>query len=317
MKDYFPPKPLDYAGFIAELTELQRYSLSEESLQWRPDSIGFLKWRASLFDLLARIKKAGYDDVRCEVEDRQFQYYGTGEEKHAKNFFNKAIDETNIEMQLIIDNFTKHGDPHAAKPFDYAAFVAEISDLVARAERLKERDHEATVFREWRHETQDAINRVRRLRYPVACGLAQRTFMTRRIDGSLEVFNRDMEDTLIELRLIVKNFNKHGAPEVDTPLTFGKAPRVEDDKTDESMVAEAKPGEIVLPDKMSIPWIWHNSHWSVPVAAGSALIAVFSAGTVFGGTKAGQTVLSWFTPTPPTATATVQSPAHPLGAPAK
>lgn len=114
MVDYFPKKPLDYPAFVEELRELMEYSLSDDALQWSADSIGFRKWKESLLDLLARIAKVGYTDVRCDVEDRAFAYFGPGDAKHAKKVFNKAVDDTNIEMQLIIQNFKKHGDPHAS-----------------------------------------------------------------------------------------------------------------------------------------------------------------------------------------------------------
>ena len=39
------------------------------------------------------------------------------------------------------------------------------------------------------------------------------------------------------------------------------------------------------------------------VGAITVIVTVFSAGTVFGGTKAGQTVLSWFWPPPAITTA--------------
>jgi len=114
MKDYFPPKPLDYPGFVEDLRDLLDEAGSLEAIgTWSPDDNSFRRWRSKLIDLLVRISKAGYMDVRCEVEDRAFKYCGPGDDKYAAKVFEQAVDDTMIELQLIVDNFVNHGAPKA------------------------------------------------------------------------------------------------------------------------------------------------------------------------------------------------------------
>src|SRR6516164_11457711 len=108
-------------------------------------------------------------------------------------------------------------DYFPTKPFDYAAFVDEITDLVEVGETLHERHSASEGFRRWQHELQDLINRTRRIGYPVNCGVAQRHFssdFSDLADNPVELnstaFERDMADTLMEQRLIIANFRKYG-----------------------------------------------------------------------------------------------------------
>ncbi len=119
MRDYFPPKSLNYAAFVEELGELHDEAIAIESVGvWNPRHVAFRRWKARLFDLLARIRKACYEDIRCDVEDRDFNYDGPEGDHgvHARKVFDDAMEDTLIELKLIIDNFNKYGDPSPIKP---------------------------------------------------------------------------------------------------------------------------------------------------------------------------------------------------------
>jgi len=112
MTDYFKPKPLDYLAFVVELRQLIDEARGLETIgRWDANDNVFRRWRAKLIDLLAQIRKAGYKDVRCEVGAVEFAYYGPGDAKYAARHFERHLDDTLIEIQLIVDNYDKYGDP--------------------------------------------------------------------------------------------------------------------------------------------------------------------------------------------------------------
>lgn len=57
--------------------------------------------------------------------------------------------------------------PPPPKPFDYAAFIADINRLIEQGSNMgaMRRAHTSSSFRAWRHEVEDASERIRRLRY--------------------------------------------------------------------------------------------------------------------------------------------------------
>jgi hypothetical protein len=103
--------------------------------------------------------------------------------------------------------------------FDYAAFVEELRTLIVRgsALRVDERKLDSESFRRWRHETKDLIDRINRLRYDINCSIASRAFQVRSYSSvsareQQQAFDRDFEDTLSELDLVVSRFDKYGDP---------------------------------------------------------------------------------------------------------
>lgn len=103
--------------------------------------------------------------------------------------------------------------------FDYAAFIEELRMLFARGKALRtdERNLDSEIFRRWRHETRDLIDRINRLRYDIKCSIETRAFQVLSYSsvsakGQQQAFDRDFEDTLSELDLVVARFDKYGDP---------------------------------------------------------------------------------------------------------
>lgn len=110
-------KPFDYAAFINELTVL-RDSFANPPLNHRThDSLEFKQWRHQIGDLIERIESRGYD-INCRIGQRRFRVmsYGAISPRELQKAFDNAHAETMIELNTIISNFEKYGDPRATSP---------------------------------------------------------------------------------------------------------------------------------------------------------------------------------------------------------
>ena len=74
-------------------------------------SASFRRWKLRLTDLLDNIERLGYD-VRCGVAQRVFaNMYGSGSDKAWVHH----MTETQQELELIIENYEKYGEPPRAR----------------------------------------------------------------------------------------------------------------------------------------------------------------------------------------------------------
>ena len=179
--------------------------------------------------------------------------------------------------------------------FDYAAFIDELGGLVARARgfRADERSLAGDSFRRWLHETVDLIHRVNRLRYDVNCGIEGRSFQVMSY-GSVskreqqEKFDRDLEDTLAELDLVIDRFRKYGDPREKSGPSGQVAIPVES--------KSVGPEPLVAPEKVTISWLFSNVPvtWFVTLAASYCI--VFGVGMTAASTKLGKAIVEWVTP---------------------
>ncbi|WP_157658342.1 DUF4145 domain-containing protein [Burkholderia ubonensis] len=103
--------------------------------------------------------------------------------------------------------------------FDYSAFIGELRALVERGNEFSagERHRDSESFRRWRHETEDLIHRINRLRYDINCGIGSRAFQVMSYGSVSEreqqmAFDKDFDDTLSELGLVIARFDKYGDP---------------------------------------------------------------------------------------------------------
>jgi len=194
---------------------------------------------------------------------------------------------------------------HNPKPFDYAAFIDELKPLIERGRKFddSDRSHSSQTYRAWRLELLDLIHRVNRLRYDINCGVEGRWFQvmsyaTTSAREQRQAFDRDLEDTLTELELVVSRFDKYGDPRAKSIALAGPGnPAV-------THPTPAKSETLVAPEKVTFAWLWAH----VPLKLFGMLLVsyglVFSAGLTVASTKVGKTIISWFTSeTVPTAAA--------------
>ncbi|WNC94389.1 hypothetical protein RI103_35030 [Paraburkholderia sp. FT54] len=183
--------------------------------------------------------------------------------------------------------------------FDYAAFIDELRELVVRAREFRpdERSLKSESFRRWRHETEELIHRINRLRYDIACGIEGRSFQVMAY-GSISAreqqakFDDDMNDTVAELELAIGRFDKYGDPKVK--------PAARDKDARPAAEVSTRPLPLAVPEKVTIGWLLAHVPvtWYVTLAA--ACVVIFGAGMTVASTKLGKALVEWVTPAPST-----------------
>lgn len=165
------------------------------------------------------------------------------------------------------------------KPFDYHAFIHELRQHHNQSENFdgRQRSPDHQIFKVWRHDLAALINRINGLGYQVNCGIAHRAFDIRAAYAAVSAaakehqFNQDLEDTWIETRAILEDYEKYGDPK--TAISAKQA-----EATANSM-AEPKPKAPLKWDKeATFKWYWENTPAGVLWKAALTLAAVFASG---------------------------------------
>lgn len=103
----------------------------------------------------------------------------------------------------------------------YHQFIDELRPLLGQAQELAhlKQLHEDPAFRKWRHEVTDLLERIEQATYSINCSIRERLFDER---GSyaysptpserLAAYDRDLQDTIVELGTIISRFEKFGDP---------------------------------------------------------------------------------------------------------
>lgn len=170
------------------------------------------------------------------------------------------------------------------KPFDYAAFIEQLMAMVdrARAFTAAERYREDAAFRKWKHEVEDLIARIVRLRYDVNTKLNTRQFQVLGYGSyskgdQQKAFNKDLDDTVMELDVVIENYKRHGDP---------KADKIRPDKglieanAVTAPAAEREP--LKPPEKVTFKWLWEHMSITVGGTLMAAMGIAFTAGITVG-----------------------------------
>ncbi|WP_159053615.1 hypothetical protein [Variovorax sp. PMC12] len=178
--------------------------------------------------------------------------------------------------------------------FDYHVFIARLQKLVDQvAETPQDQRHaKSEWFQMWRLEASDLLKRAQNLhdRSEVASGLPVRDFgKSSGPPYSRQHFREDMDATLREFKLIIKNYEDFGAPMESKSSSASTTTRTLPDEklpsgpaqphvpvTPTSPAVPAMPsvpadGELTIAwliHKMPLPW------WAYIFSAGAALVAV-------------------------------------------
>ncbi len=126
-----PTKPFDYAAFVSEL------GLLIPDGQLFPYDVRngthpvFRKWKLRLEDCLRRMDDLGYA-VNCGVSTRAFAATGFYEDSDAA--FESDMVATLQELELIVENFSRYGDPGPTR--SSKAQAASIAQAVPLAQPL-------------------------------------------------------------------------------------------------------------------------------------------------------------------------------------
>jgi hypothetical protein len=183
--------------------------------------------------------------------------------------------------------------------FDYNAFINELKPLIEQAHEFDadDRHYSSDVFRRWRHEVEDLISRIRRLKYSVNCGLDGRNFY---IEGygshsdreQRDCFDRSLKDTLVELEVVIDRYTKYGDPKAKPtpPVAIAGPGSLTPSLTPEpistiapAMQAQApEPAEPKWPERVTLYWLFKHMPLSAWGTLGALVAGAFSAGLAAG-----------------------------------
>lgn len=225
----------DYAAFIARIRELLAapHFTVKPGVPFNATNPGFVEWKQKVGFAITKIEELGYK-VHCDIRARSFKptsmYRGTpeGRSQWESSYFQRALHETDIELRNIVEHFDQFGAPLLSgrqdvaappKPFDYSAFIEELRESRDVAENFTEaqQHHESNVFKVWKHDLVQLINKARKLGYTVSCNVEVRTFYNRFASGNPypnPQFLQHLHETWIEIDHLVRDFEKYGDPKL-------------------------------------------------------------------------------------------------------
>lgn len=169
------------------------------------------------------------------------------------------------------------------------------------------------VFKEWKHRLIDLLQRIEAQGYEVNCGVRTRHFSplvypmalgpTGKNQRDSEAFFDAVNQTLLELRTIIENFERYGTPPKKRGRE-GATPNL----VDEPSMPKVSP-VLADPQKVTLVWLWQHVPVSMWAAAAALLGASAVAGYAFASTNLGKSVKQWFEPAPETAPSLPNRPA--------
>ena len=126
---------------------------------------------------------------------------------------------------------------------DYRQFVEALQPFVTEARTLfnKPKLDQDDQFRNWRHRLTDLLKRVSEEGYAVNCDIENRSFGLRAGYGyspsdsaRLAAYNRELQDTVVELETIADHYATLGEPKRRLPA-------------------------LKHPEKITLGWVWNNA----------------------------------------------------------
>ena len=150
--------------------------------------------------------------------------------------------------------------------FNYKAFVDEIIRFIEEANNFTtaEKKHDSETFKVWRHGVLDFIYQIEPQKYSINCSLSTRQFHiygygSYSQNSQQQKFDKDLTDTINELKLIVKNYQKYGDPKEHVPSK------------------ETEKKELIWPDKVTLDWFIKHMPAGIWWSLFCAFLAVFAA----------------------------------------
>jgi hypothetical protein len=166
----------------------------------------------------------------------------------------------------------------------YQDFIAELRTLIAAGGHLAQgsASHESPAFRNWRHNVQSLVAEAEQLGYRLPGKVTSKVRSYRALwSGATEkdhadAFQRELNDSLIELRFIVDNYDKYGEA-VRTQLVG----------------PEQQPAALGEPEKVTIIWLAKNVSVSFWFKTASIAVAILLLGAALGHTAWFGTLVKW------------------------
>jgi hypothetical protein len=178
---------------------------------------------------------------------------------------------------VACDNQLKRGLGNATgnavglKTLKYAEFIDELRRLAAQGDSLivDRCTHESRAFRDWRHAVQNTVSNANNIgsNLPGTFSSSARMYRANWAGPTAEenwkAFERDVGDSLAELRFLIDQFDKYGAPSRPSHKEAAKAP-------------------LTAPEKVTVRWLVDNVPVVLWAAFAGVLLATFSLGFTFG-----------------------------------
>ena len=188
------------------------------------------------------------------------------------------------------------------REWGYVAFIDELKPLIEQAKSfdIHDRQHDSDAFRGWRHHVSRLCTRISRSHVDSDTGLDHRQFRVMSY-GSVSqkdktaAFNRDMQDTLVELQHIVDQYQKYGEPKTKGGHALKAVPVVAPatSPTEPGSVAKTSEPEWPQKEKLTLYWLLKNLPLSAWAVVGALCVGAYSLGTAVG---AWPSVQKWLEP---------------------
>lgn len=154
---------------------------------------------------------------------------------------------------------------------DYKDFIIEQKILLKEAKTLfNAEDYDKNhSFRKWRFKLTESINRIKMEGFNIVCDIESRSFGDINVTAEKyqrDVFNMELQDTINEVKSIIDNFGKYGAP----------------NKCDQES-RDTK--ELDLPQIITLNWLFRHAPISLWLKLIGVLILAFSLGISIGQSK--------------------------------
>lgn len=167
----------------------------------------------------------------------------------------------------------------------YDDFIAEVRELISEAEfvHVLSVDHQDGSFREWRHKAESLVAEAtaQGYRLPGPFKSASRSYMARWSGATqsddVKALEKDLRDSMIELRYLVSSFEKFGPPALQLAVTQAS-----------SLAAV----ELAVPERVTVVWLARHVPIGLWLTAGGILVAAFLLGAAAGQTGAGRAIVA-------------------------
>ena len=101
---------IKYRAFIDELVPLTEKARTLRGAEELHEDSAFRKWRNKITRLLDQVVHQGYL-ITCQIKRRGFGNLSDATYEACKASYQQEIDDTINELEFIIDNYRKHGEP--------------------------------------------------------------------------------------------------------------------------------------------------------------------------------------------------------------
>lgn len=171
---------------------------------------------------------------------------------------------------------------------NYEEFIVELRRQIMEARSITQTifSHEDQRFRKWRHDTQSIVEEAlaNGFRIPGQFNSKQRAYQALWSGATMEhnakEFFRNLNDSIVELKFIVQQYQKYGAPKRSSE---NKSPKT----------------TLPMPEHVTLAWLWQHVPARLWLAAVTVVVSIFLTGVFAGQSKLYQGIVGIFSASTP------------------